>query len=322
MFEFRFETPRMNMDAGAAGGGGDFGGSAAAPQASPQAAPQAAPQAPSDSYGRSGQNPLSQWAQGVQEPAQQPQAAAPEELDFAGRKVPVTDPIIKELHRDYSHLQRTYQDTTQTMRTLQEQNQMFSQMLQTFQQQQAPQAQAPVEPQAPSQEDIDSLMSEWYENPRAVLQKYAEEAIKPFIEPIQKERQYQEQVQSLSQKYTDFQDMVPSMQQVIQGNPQWAEQQSLETIFLMARGQQPTPQVPTMEQLLQDPNFRQQLMADESLRNEFRGQYVQESHQRNQQIPPVMGGAPGGNIPAAPENKPRTVREATRGLARSLGLGG
>lgn len=198
---------------------------------------------------------------------------------------------------------------------------MFSQIIQNFQQQQAPQAQAPAEPQAPSQEDIDAMMSEWYENPRNFIQKMVQESIKPVIEPIQKERQYHEQATALSSKYGDFQDMVPSMQQVIQGNPEWAEQQSLETIYLMARGQQPAPYVPTTEEMLQDVNFRQRLLSDEGLRNEFVSKYMQDAQQRNQQVPPVMGGAPGGNIPYAQENRPKTVREATKGFARYLGMG-
>lgn len=314
MFEFRFGTPRMDADTGA-GGGGDFGGGNFGGET---AAPQAQPQQQADPYGRQGNNPLNQWAQADQNP----QAPTVEELDFAGRKVPVTDPVIRELHRDYSHLQRTFQDTNQTMRTLQEQNQMFAQMLQTYQQQQAPQAQAQAEPQGPTAEDIDAMMAEWYENPKGFIQKMVQESIKPVIEPMQKERQYQEQVQGLSQKYSDFNDMVPGMQQVIEANPQWAEQQSLETIYLLARGQQPAQQVPTLDQLLQTPEYRQQLLSNEGLRNEFVSTYMRDAQQRQAQVPPVMGGGPGGNAPFAPNDKPKTVREATKGFARYLGMGG
>lgn len=324
--------PLFEMDTGASGGGdsgGDLGGAPAPATPSVASAPPV----------QQGTNPLLDDLFG--QPPAEPQApmlgeeppAAPtvEELDFAGRKVPVVDPVIREIHKDYSNLAKTYQETNQSVRQLQEQNQMYQQMIQYFQQQgqQPQQAQAPAEPPAPSPEDNEQFMSQWYDSPISTVQQLierqvqslVESQVKPIIEPIQRERQYSQELQQLASKHSDFQEHLPVMQQIVQSNPNLASQ-GLETVYWVAKGQNVQPQQPTYtpDQLLQDPQFRQQLLGDEKLRNEIVSSYMQQRQQTNQQVPPVMGNQPGGSPPAMPDEKPKTIREASKMFSRYLGL--
>lgn len=322
---FNWLLPRFEMDSGAAGGGGGYDGGAGAGDGGTPAAP-ATPEPV---------NPLLDESFGAEPPAQPDLPVQPtvEELDFAGRKVPVVDPVIRDLHRDYSELQRTFQETNQNAKQLQEQNQMFQQMIQFFQQQQqAPQqAQppAPAEPALPSPEDNEQFMNQWYDSPIATVQELiqrqvqqlVESQVKPVIEPIQRERQYSQEIQQLSQRHADFQQHLPVMQQLVQQNPQLAEQ-GLETVYWVARGQQAQAQPTyTPEQMLNDPQFRQQLLGNEGLRNEIVSTYMQQRQQTNQQVPPVMGNQPGGSPPAMPEQRPKSIREASKMFSKYLGLG-
>lgn len=337
---------------------------APAPSASP--APAAAPTPTPDQYGRVGENPLKKWvrlgrppdsnepgAQKVSTPAasatqnvpaqqatstqqtgtQNAQSAPPEPemLDFGGRKVPVVDPVIRELHRDFTHATRTIAEQAQLAKMQNEQLQSAMQIIEQLrasgQQSQQPSSN---EPPNPTPEEIDKFFDDWNTNPYAVLNSMMKNAIqeaintsvKPVIEPIQKERQYVQQVQELRSKVDDFDQVLPYMQQAIQENPEWANNQTVETIYTYAKGLMPKPEpAPTIEQMLADPNMRKRILADESLRNEIVSAYMQTVNQQNQSVPPVMsGGAGAGTPPAAPPNKPRTVREATMAFARSLGL--
>lgn len=319
----KFALMKLNMDGG--GGGGD---SAPATQAAPTPIPSAAPGMPT------GTNPLldPNW---MGETAASPQGTpAIEQLDFAGRKVPVTDPIIKDIHKDYSHLQKTFQETNQTVKSLQEQNQVYMQMIQQFQSQQAPAAPAaPPQPQGPTAEEIESFsqqyMDQFYENPIAanqmlfqspfmqdVLNQRIEAAVNQILGPMQQKEQFNTEVQTMSQKYPDFNTHIDAMQEVIDKNPKLAEL-GLETVYMVAKGQnaQPTPGV---EQLLQDPAFKQNLMANEQFKNEIINQYMQNRTTTNQQIPPVMGNQPGGSTPTIPAQSPKSIGEASKMFSRFL----
>lgn len=263
-----------------------------------------------------------QEAEGAAEDSSQPEV---EELDFGGRKVKAVDPAIKELHNDWSELNRTLQQKNQQLQEMQQRLQQYEQMVQAFQQFQQPLVQQ--QPPQPSPEELERMKEEFlnkfYENPLEALNEYVQrvinEQVKPVIEPIQRERQWQEQAQQLMQKYSDFQTYVPQMQQIVEQNPGLAElPNALEVLYLMAKGMTAQPQ-PTPEQLLSDPQFRQKILQDESIRNEVLKQYMQSKQQTNQQTPPVMGRQPGGTAPAAPEEQPKTLRDGTRAFLRWLG---
>lgn len=326
MLAIRLE-PMLDADGGMGGGGGDFSDYGSTPQATPQT-----PQLDSTPQQPQGQNPLMDAHFGM------------ERLNFAGREVPVVDPVIKDIHKDYSNLHRAFQESSTSLKQLQEQNQMYQQMVQQYQQmqmggqqQQQQFQQQPQQPQPPSAEEMQAFstryMDTFYDNPveaqkmmlespflQEIISKQVENLVRPYVEPIQKERKFNAEVQQLNQQYGDFQQFVPQMQQLLQTQPHLADM-GLETVYLIARGQsaQAQPQY-TPEQLLNDPTYKQQIVGNEQIRNEIISQYMSNRQQANQQIPPVIGNQPGGGSPAMPENRPKTLKEGSKAFARFLGM--
>lgn len=254
-----------------------------------------------------------------------PTPDAGEFVDFAGRKVPVVDPVIKDIHRDYTELNRTFQSTNQQYKQMQEQNQQLMQMVQMFQQQ----AQQPAQQQAaqgPTPEEMERMkedfMNTFYEDPQSAIKNIVETFVKPVVEPIQKEREFQQQVESVKSKYADFQDMVPAMQEVLQQNPA-LQDMGLETVYLAAKGKtaQAQPQV-TPEQMLADPNFRQMVMSNPEISQQIVSQYLSQKQTTQAQTPPVMGATTGGQMLASPENKPTSIRGGSKAFLQWLGMGG
>lgn len=256
-----------------------------------------------------------------------------EELDFGGRKVPVVDPVIKDLHTDYTNLNSTFTKTNQEVQQLRQQNEMMMQMVQQYQQQF--QQQPNVQQQGPTAEQLQQInqtfMDKFYDNStdafmylaqnhpdfKNFVKNIVDESVKPVVEPIQRERQYQTEVRDLSMKYQDFQQFVPHMQQIINQQPQLAEL-GLETVYKIAKADN-TPNY-TPDQLLNDPTFRQQILGREDIRNEIINGYVQNRQQTNQQVPPMMGTQPGGSAPVMQGNAPRTLREGSKAFLASLGI--
>ena len=291
---------------------------------------------PKDQAAAAQVNPL------IQQPIVDPLKATPpvqptkEVFDFAGRKIEVTDPailsVLKDVHKDYTNLQGTYTKTNQEIQELRTQKQIYEQTIQGFQQQQPPAAAQPQNQEPPTTElTAEEFMEKFYENPQAALQsmfeKQFESKVKPVIEPIQQreksaeqERQMNEQVSSLSQKYSDFNDHIASMQEVINENPQLAAQ-GLETVYFVAKGRsaQPPTQAPTPEQMLADPTFvSQHIMSNPQIQQQMISQYLQGKVQANNLTPPVMG-AQGGQPPAIPENRPTNLRDASKAFLKHMG---
>lgn len=309
--------PRFNLDGGAAGGGG--GGE-----------PAVAPEGATSNSGVPNQtaqpgmvNPLLADVSG------QPSAAA-DFVDFAGRKVPVVDPVIRDIHRDYTELNRTFQSTNQQFKQTQEQNQQLMQMVNMFQQmqQQQPQQQQPAAQQT-TPEDLEAFkeefMNTFYDDPRKAIQGLVDQLVQPALQPVQelqKERQFSQQVQSVQAKYADFQDMVPQMQEILSENPR-LEELGLETVYLAAKGKaaHSQPQL-SPEQMLNDPNFRQQIMSNPEISQQIVSQYLSNKQNIQTQTPPVMGSSTGGQMLAAPEQKPETLRAGSKAFLQWLGMSG
>jgi hypothetical protein len=251
---------------------------------------------------------------------QNPFLAPQETLDFAGRKVPVVDPILKDIHKDYSELNRTYQTTNQRVRELEQMNQQYQAMVQQFQQAQqfqAPQAPAP-EPAVDLEAQREAFMDKFYENPLQAIQDLVSSQVNPVLQPITQEKQFQTDVQAMEGRYSDFRDLMPAMRDLLGEMPHLGDQ-GLETLYLVAKGK--TAQAaPTPDQLMQDPAFIQQILSNEQIRNQAVQQYMAQRQQTNQQIPVVMGSQPGGQAPSMPENKPQSIREASKMFLKSMGL--
>lgn len=260
-----------------------------------------------------------------------PAAAQPEVIDFAGRKIEISDPsmlaVMKEIQKDYTNLQGTYTRTNQEAQELRTKLQSFEQ------QQQQPPAEQPPAAQPPAQmspEDLEKVkeefMDRFYEDPMGAISGLLEEqfnrTVKPVIEPITQERAWQEQINTVSGKYEDFTEYVEPMKAVLQEMPHLADQ-GLETVYLVAKGRtvQPAAPAPTPEQMLADPNFvNTHVMTNPQIQQQIVSQYLSNKQTINQQTPPVMGGQPGGAAPAIPENRPTNIRDASKAFLRHMGL--
>lgn len=233
---------------------------------------------------------------------------AVELFDFGGRKVAPNDlDAIKGLHDDWQNAQRYIQQLQQ------ERNQMMEYQQSILSQQQQIQPQQTQEPQLSPEELNEKLMEEFYENPSNFFKKIKEEAlaeVRQEFAPIQKQQEYQREIQTVSAKFQDFEQVVPQIQEVIQefGNER-AEQLGLENLYHIAKGrvQQPNPQ-----DLFNDVNFvKQQVLSNEQLKNELLKEFMQNK-QQSQPKAPVMGGNQGGQTPYTPQVRPRSIEEATR----------
>lgn len=272
------------------------------------------------------QNPLFQSEQTAQ-----PEPTAAQVFDFAGRKVEIADPTVaaalKNVHKDYSELTSTYQNTNQRVKELEQANQTYMQLLQNMQQQQPAQAN-PTQPQQnqPTEEDIAQMkadfMESFYDDPRSaiegMLDTMFQQKVQPIIEPITQERQWNEQVAELQKKYpSEFPSLIGPMQELLREMPELS-QHGLEGVFQIAkRAQQPNP-----EQLLSDPQFVQQVMQNPDIQKQFLSQYLQEKQGSQQQAPTMIGGQPGGQMPTTPEQRPTNIKDATKAFKRHLGLFG
>lgn len=326
-FWLRKSEPLMNLDGGAGGG-------EATPVAAPETAavPQSTPAVPQNPLLT---NPIYSDAT-PQVAAQTPAAEAVRKLNFGGREVPVLDPVVEEVHRDYTELTRTYTQTSQAMKQLEVQNAQMQQMLQLAIQQQQQTQTAPTQQQqaAPSPEELEaakeSFMEKFYEDPQAAIRDMAmqliQQEVKPVIDPIQEERNFQREAQRLQQAYPDFRDTIQAMQQLTQTMPE-LEKLGLEKVYLLARnltGQTPaTVSTPTetVPAVASPEVAREQFMNDPAIRQQIFNDMLREKQQQQAQVPPVMANQAGGAIPSMPPNTPKSLREGSKALLRHLGIG-
>lgn len=311
-----FRQPYFDADTGAEGGGQPSGdgsiasngdaftpgwGMPSTPQAT-QSNPLLAPQAPA-------------------------QPASAQVFDFAGRKIESTDPnvlaVLKDVHKDYSNLNSTF---TQTNQRVKEQEALInSYQAQLAQQQQNAQT-APTQPAQVSEEDLEQaksdFMESFYDDPRAAIENLMDTMfqtkVQPVIEPISKEREWNDQVNAMSSKYEDFGTMIAPMKEILADMP-YLSQHGLEAVYQVAK-RSAQAQPPTPEQLLSQPEFRDQVMANPDIQKQMYTQMVNNRQQINSQIPVVMGGQPGGQAAASPENRPTDIRSASKAFLRQLGM--
>lgn len=280
-------------------------------------------------------------------PAVPPAQPAKEVIDFAGRKVEVTDPailaVLRDVHKDYTSLQGTYTKSSQELQELRTANQTYEQRIQALQQQ-PPAATPPAAATPPQDQALASLFSEGmtaedfmeklYDSPvdlvKSVVQSMLDQQVKPVIEPITKEREAQEkeremttQISELTTKHSDFNDHIGAMQEVLKEMPQLVAH-GLETVYHVAKGrstqQAQTPAaVQTPEQMLADPQFQQHVLANPQIQQQMISQYLQGKVQTQQLAPPVMGASGGGQSPSIPEQRPTNLRDASKAFLKHMG---
>jgi hypothetical protein len=267
-----------------------------------------------------------------------------EEFDFGGRKIKVTDPnmieTLKGLHNDYNNLNGYATRTSQQLKTYEQQMQTYQQMQQNGmnQQNQQPQNQ---EPQGTSQEDINKYNEEYlerfYENPyeadkwkmtqpvyQAQMKEQMDAYIKPHIEPYETRDKWNNAVSEAQREFQDFEEMKPKITEVAKQFPEMAQDPAnIKQLYYMAKGMsgegQQQQQSMNPQDLLKDPNFVNQILQNENIRNQVISQYANNKQQTNSQIPPIMGGHAGGQPPSMPEDKPKTISDATQRMMKWLG---
>lgn len=271
------------------------------------------------------------------EPAPVQPAAEPTVFDFAGRKIEVTDPnvlaVLQDVHKDYTNLQSTYTQTSQQAKTLEQERNTLMNLVQQSQQQQSPAPQP--QNQQPTPEQLEQqkaeFMDRFYEDPlgamTSILDQMFQQKVQPVIEPISQQQHWNEQIQKISAKYEDFQTLSEPIQAVLNEMPELLKQGGLEAVYHVAKGRAaaeaaanavPATPPPTPEQLMSDPNFVQQyVLNNPQIQQQIVQGYLNNKLQTNAQTPMVMGGQPGGQPPAMPENRPKTLREASKAFLNS-----
>lgn len=273
-------------------------------------------------------------------------AAQVEKLNFGGREVDVVDPIIHDLHKDYSHLNR---ELTQKAQELSEARQIAEQWQQLAQQKQ--QAAEPSTPQQTQQETgkisqerqqqlNEEYMERMYENKFAADQWWNEQpeivalnqerqraefqaALNERLAPIEQERQAlqaQQKANEFVQSHPDFEEHKDVMQEILNENPSIEQlPNALDVLYAMAKVQK-TPTPSSFEDMLADPINQQKILENEQIRTKMFQNYQQTKLQTNQQLPNIMGNPVGSQTPmSAGENAPRSIAEATRFWQRSQG---
>lgn len=278
------------------------------------------------------QNPLLAY----DTPEEQPSVQETEELDFGGRKVKVVDPSIKDIHKDYSELNRTYQSTNQRVKDLEG---LLARYEQLTQQPEVPETpEQPHETAQPASQGLDvsdermqelheEYMDRFYENRFAAEQwwlsqpevqqmnsQYQQQD--PWVQEQKTAEQWQSTVNEMYERHDDFGEYKDVMQQIFQANPN-LDVQDIESVYFEAKGRLGSSQ-PTPEQMMSDPNFIQQIMSNEQIRNQVLAQYQQQKQQTNQQTPFVMGGSKGGQAPSLGATTPTTIEEGGKAFREWL----
>jgi hypothetical protein len=204
----------------------------------------------------------------------------------------------------------------------------------------------PAEPK-PSPEEIEKLneklLADFYENPSQTLEsmaaKMAEKIVEQKLGDFQKKLEPLEQAQAQQQaqqaevakivetnqrrnsfiqevaKKSDFKDFQPAIAKMAAENPQLfdvLEQAGVNPVEY-AYNSLKAEQAKTPEQLLQDTDFRQKILADPNIRTEIIKGHAEAI--KKGQPPVVIGSQPAGSPPAAPPIEIKSVRDGTKAAA-------
>jgi len=224
----------------------------------------------------------------------------PETLDFGGRKVPIVDPSLKDLHGDWLNLTRHSQTLNQQLAEAQQQIARYEEFLN----------------QMLANEQTEQVTPAQLDDPSALVQQLTQQAIAPLqqeLDALKTQQEIARQLESVAQR-PDFNDLKPAMEQILEAQPHLADlPNAVEVLYTMARGQ--TAKAP--DELLSDEAFRQKLLQDENIRNAILTQHAQGV--QAQSPPPVIGNQAGLPTTSPPET-PKTLSEATTAFLRRHGL--
>lgn len=275
------------------------------------------------------------------QPAEPPAEPAPTEPRFEiPDKFKNPDGSINNeaILKSYMGMEKVLGEQGNKLGLYERQLQEAAQIIQQFQQPQTPPA--PAEPAPPPEPEWAApTMDEYYEDPLGTVNKLLEkqakdmmnqfkESLKPLTPVVQK-HQYESEVQIYSNRLAEFAQANPDIMDILPEMQTIGEMLGREAIkALEASGKDPIqlmyntakslhkPAPPSPDQLLKDQGFRQKILSDETIKNEFLKSHVQAV--KGGAPPPVIGSQPGGMPPATPSEKPRSAREATSMVSRWL----
>jgi HPt (histidine-containing phosphotransfer) domain-containing protein len=218
-----------------------------------------------------------------------------------------------------------------------------------------PPAPAPEAPKFPweaemTPEEKERLERERYEDPDGYEDRRDQQIIKamehrfqqtlekvlaplaPVIETHQQQAEvqtYTTRLQEFAKDNQDLPELLPEMQKLSdQIGPvalkamEQAGQDSIKFLYdsLKAFKAPPAPPTPTVDELINNPEYRQKILSDPNIKNEILK--TQVSAVQAGAPPPVIGAQPGGVPPSAPAEHVKSSKEAGRAVARFFGLGG
>ena len=245
---------------------------------------------------------------------------------------------VEAILKSYTGMEKVLGEQGNKLGSYERQLQEAVQLINQFQQ--PPQTAEPVTPS--ESEWTPPTAEEYYDDPLGTVQKLLDKQSKIMVQqfqqamqplaPVVQKHQYETQVNHYSQRLTqlaetnsDIGDLLPEMEIIgkmlghdaIQAMDA-AGRDSVALIYEAAKLlHKPAPEPPpTPEQLIQDPNYRQKILADPNIKNEILKGHVQAV--RDGAPPPVIGSQPGGLPPAAPSEQPRSAREAGSFVQRWL----
>lgn len=214
---------------------------------------------------------------------------------------------------------------------------------------QAPAAPAEEAPKFPwevemTAEEKEIAQEEYFADPIAAIAKRDQQTMKAMehrmnemlknvlepLAPVVESHQHGQQVQTFTEQIgafkssgvaPDFDAFTPQMTQIVEQYGDWLETlpNPIEVVYRMAKGMAastPAAPAPTLEDMLKDPASREKILADPSIQTEIARNYV--SKVASNAPPVVIGAQPGGVAPAAPGERPTSVREAGKMFSRYL----
>lgn len=259
----------------------------------------------------------------------------PKTINFGGREINPNDPEAWEAaQKDYSELNRTYQQQQQQFKQLQEMNEQYQKMLEQQQQNEQPQEEQQPEYTEEDFRDFEDKYEEirfdqgkieadkWaQEQPiyqKNVLGEQQDDEIEQIKQHYQQEmnrQQWENAVQNVRTAFDDFDNHTDTIQQIYQDAEQSGKPmgpQDLEQVYYMARGMNANSS-PNPEELVNDPAFVDQyILQNDDIRQKILSNYSQQKSESNQRTPNVMGTNIGGQHASLGEQRPQSIREASQ----------
>lgn len=255
-----------------------------------------------------------------------------------GEGTPEGEPGSNPYEQQMQQMEQQMQQMAQQTQMLQQINQQQLEQMTQMQSMLNPQQQVTAAQQQNQQPNHDEFMDRFYENSTGTIQGYVQqlmqqqgggqqqqmqqmvqELVNQQLQPMLQQQQWESTINNLQNRYQDFGEYGNDIQAILESNPNLVEDQNgMEYAYHMARSQKMNS-MPTQEQMMNDPQFLQQVAQNPQVRDQILDSYMNQKFQNRQQIPNVMGAATGAQMPTMPQNSPKTLRESTKALQQFMG---